>query len=237
MTRVGIFVFTYGSDEDICRKSLKFLDERIQKIEDAEFHVFVVDDLNNSWKSYEDLPSYCKVFFTNFERNGNLNGNEFICGMLRTIDYLKGYVDLDYIIKMDSDVLLVDPLFMKGCDYVGSSSRPNEEWYGWGNCYGMSSEAFDKTFQLAINVSAFGTLKEDVIVGSYCRSAMGGKNFLLKEVNNGGISYGFESNLPVHQMGYAVLLRPGNNFVGFPEIDENTLILNIEKVREKLNEC
>lgn len=60
---------------------------------------------------------------------------------------------------------------------------------------------------------------------------------MLKEVNNGGISYGFESNLPVHQMGYAVLLRPGNNFVGFPEIDENTLILNIEKVREKLNEC
>lgn len=224
--KTGIFIFTYGGDEAIARKNLEILQTVLENHtpKDREYMVFVVDDAANPWQTPPPHSPGVTYMKTAFPRGGNLNGRACVEGMVETMATVALALRLDEIIKLDSDTILLNPSFVHGSGYVGSSERVVEATYGYGSCYGMNrATALAVLALLKVLNGSITPENEDVFIGSLANAACGPFGFQVLPVDNGGFSRYWDIGRFPETPGYAVSTRPSARFKDAPRDDAGVL--------------
>lgn len=117
--KIGIVIFSYYKDENFLALCLKGLMHTIKKHPQYNVKLFVVDDstmerqIDTSLLPLEECGDSLEIMYSNFKRNGNLQGFECMVGMLNIYKNLIEIHDFDYIMKFDSDCVLNDLTFLK----------------------------------------------------------------------------------------------------------------------------
>lgn len=116
---------------------------------------------------HEDAPplacEFAKVVRTSFDRQGNLNGREFILGHLRL---MQQHASGGYTIKLDSDTLLIDPdRLLSGREesavgvYVSGMNGMQ------GCCYALKTSDLPAIIEVAEIWKTHGLMMEDKTIG------------------------------------------------------------------------
>lgn len=225
--KTGIFIFTYGGDEAIARKNLSVLEKSLANHQPKEdlFGVFVLDDANNPWKAPLESSKTLAYIKTDFNRMGNLNGCACAEGMLSVMAAITISNDLDYIVKLDSDTVLLRPAFGFGKNYCGSSENRMRDHYGYGSCYSISRTALLSAYALTrlsgLNPSC--AMGEDFIIGNLVHTACKGRDFLITNIDDiNGLSRYWGHDQPC-QCACAVSCKPGRRRKEFKWTEEEVL--------------
>lgn len=153
MLNVVFVIFTYRDDAYLlgqCLRALRMIQERAPYRTD----VFVYDDEKNALPY---APRDCHYLLSNFNRNGNLNGDDCIRGELLSMKHAAKESNADIVVKVDSDVIInnldwcVD--FQPKDSHIGFKFRNQEHISGC--CYSLPADAIFKMYQLS-KTKSFG---------------------------------------------------------------------------------
>ena len=147
MLSVVFVIFTYRDDAYLlgqCLRALRMIQERLPYRTD----VFVYDDEKNALPY---APRDCHYLLSNFNRNGNLNGDDCIRGELLSMKHAAKESNADIVVKVDSDVIVnnldwclnFDPLH----SHVGFQFR--NQTHQSGCCYSLPADAIFQMYQSA----------------------------------------------------------------------------------------
>lgn len=118
------------------------------------FHYIVIDENHPFKGQYEDTD---ETFFvkSSFKRNGNLCGTTAFEGVTGYMDRIAKMTNADWVIKMDSDtvILSLDTL-NSGYDFMGTSMCEEQKWCG-GACLIFTGEAIKKLNELINNKTRY----------------------------------------------------------------------------------
>lgn len=131
-----VATFTYGKDEKLARFGMKSVQSLRKLYPQHKIVHYLIDDANNPFATpFEDEGDthYTK---TTFSRNGNLIGTEAFCGEVEAMAMLAEKTEADWVVKADSDVVLMQLDFLNNeYDYIGSRREAEVRTpYVWGTC-------------------------------------------------------------------------------------------------------
>ncbi len=153
---ITIVLFTYRGEEELLPIQLAHLSRVLPA---ARVHVF--DDVHDAIpdrvaEQLRERHPQLRWHTTQFNRQGNLNGQTCILGML---DAMESAVSIDgnkdgCVIKLDSDTLILKPQaivepFSRGCRWFAANS---EEGLYSGMCYAMSVDTIKKVRNQALSL-------------------------------------------------------------------------------------
>ena len=134
--KVAIAFFSYSGDELLLRQALRAI-PHLRAFGDS-IDVFIVDDAAAPLSIIPDGVHYIP---TTFNRRGNLNGVECICGMAQSYAKILQYGAYDWLIKKDCDTYINDLHWLRAlspteCLYAGTVHAHD---YPAGPCYAISA--------------------------------------------------------------------------------------------------
>ena len=153
MLKFAFVIFTYREDAYLlgqCLRALRMLPNDVSRKDNT----FVYDDIENALPY---APRRCQYLLSNFNRNGNLNGDECIRGELLAMKHAAKETNANVVIKVDSDIIInnldwclnFDPLK----SHIGFKFRNQEHISGC--CYSLPADAIFKMYQLS-KTKSFG---------------------------------------------------------------------------------
>lgn len=136
--KVALCYFAYSGDAPLLDLALQAV-PRLR----AQGHivdVYVVDDAASPMK---EPPSGCRYWTTRFNRKGNLNGSECICGMVDVYNAIFKNGMYEWVLKVDCDTFVNSLDWLVGISsqiysFAGTTHRQD---YCTGSCYAVSRNA------------------------------------------------------------------------------------------------
>ena len=101
--KIGVCIFTYNKDKQCLIECLRALER--QKKNGLDLDIYIFDDGRNPIQNPPSGYHYKKTYFN---RNGNLNGIQCAQGMLLEMVKVSRQSQCQYIMKVDSDMVIRD---------------------------------------------------------------------------------------------------------------------------------
>ncbi|CAJ0592252.1 unnamed protein product [Cylicocyclus nassatus] len=127
--------FTYGGDEEIAKYNTVAVGTLREAYPEHKIVHYLIDDANNPFKEPFKDEGDTHYIQSNFDRNGNLNGVSSLIGITQELDNLAQTTGADWIIKLDSDSIVMSLDFLNSeYDYIGSNDYNEPKFYARGWC-------------------------------------------------------------------------------------------------------
>lgn len=142
---IAVVYFSYGGDELLLRQALRAIPHLRAYGDTVE--VFLADD---AAAPLSEVPEGVHYLPTSFNRCGNLNGAECICGMAQIYAHILKCGRFDWVIKTDCDTYINNLHWLRNlkpsdCLFAGTAHCND---YPAGPCYAISAAGIGKVNDL-----------------------------------------------------------------------------------------
>lgn len=147
-----VATFTYKGDEELAKYNTTAIQSLRKLFPQHRIIHYLIDDANEPFD--EPLKDEGDTYYiqSKFTRQKNLNGARAFIGIARTLDILARKTKADWVVKLDSDTVLMDLDWLNDeYSYIGSSSPREDKFYGWGSCVAYKPQAIHDTRMFARN--------------------------------------------------------------------------------------
>lgn len=207
--KIAICFFSYSGDAPLLDLSLQAVPRL--RAQGHAVDVYVVDDAASPLK---EPPSGCRYWTTTFDRKGNLNGAECICGMVDVYNAIFKNGMYEWVLKTDCDTFVNSLDWLVGISsqiysFAGTTHRQD---YCTGSCYAVSRNAAEWLKSRLQEPSWRGAAQrgfcEDKVLYNMCKlSGMPVHALQLKDTPDGKLWHDWEGEqLPFDELkkAYAV---------------------------------
>lgn len=136
-----VATFTFRGDEEIAKYNTIAIQTLRELYPQYRIIHYLIDDANDPFKETFEDEGDTHYIKTDFNRNGNLLGISSFKGIAQTMDELAQQHSADWIIKLDSDsVMLTLDYINPEYDYIGSNAFDEPKIYSRGWCATYKAE-------------------------------------------------------------------------------------------------
>lgn len=130
-----VATFTYEGDEEIAKYNTVAVETLREVYPEHKIVHYLIDDANHPFKEPFKDEGDTHYIQSNFVRNGNLIGLSSLIGITQELDNLAQTTGADWIIKLDSDSVIMNLDFLNSeYDYIGSNGCNEPKFYARGWC-------------------------------------------------------------------------------------------------------
>lgn len=168
--KVALCYFTYSNDAPLLELALQAVPRL--RAQGHAVDVYIIDDAASPMK---EPPAGSRYWQTHFDRKGNLNGSECICGMVDVYNAIFKNSVYEWVIKVDSDT------FVNSLDWLRAVSSQTHAFAGTvhvhdycsGSCYAVSRNGVEWLQERLQEASWKGAAKrgfcEDKVIYNMCK--------------------------------------------------------------------
>lgn len=137
-----VVTFTYRGDEQLARFGAESLQTLRKLYPQHKIIHYLIDDASNPFETPYEETENTRYIQTDFDRHGCIYGTEAFANSVRTTRAAALEVNADWVVKLDSDTVLMSLDFLdEQYDLIGSSRKGEKKFYTWGGCVAYKVQA------------------------------------------------------------------------------------------------